>query len=237
MSNDNPTPAEEVNNTEEEVVETQEETIASAMEEKKTPDQIPYNRFQEKVNENKELKERIGELEQAAQADNMSKEEVASDLEDIASEFNLDAKVLDKVADKLASKAQQTIDEKLAPLTAREQKAQQDRVLGQMLDKALESNPDFKDVVNPDVIKQLALNPDNANKTMTQLVQDTYGSAVKVTDKKTMESTTPGKSEAITSVDYDRAQTDSEYFAKIKADPALKAEYNQKMTEQLSRYM
>ena len=237
MSNDNPTPAEEVNNTEEEVVETQEETIASAMEEKKTPDQIPYNRFQEKVNENKELKERIGELEQAAQADNMSKEEVASDLEDIASEFNLDAKVLDKVADKLASKAQQTIDEKLAPLTAREQKAQQDRVLGQMLDKALESNPDFKDVVNPDVIKQLALNPDNANKTMTQLIQDTYGSAVKVTDKKTMESTTPGKSEAITSVDYDRAQTDSEYFAKIKADPALKAEYNQKMTEQLSRYM
>lgn len=241
------TPAEEVSSaseateesTETSTEETKEETIASAMEDKDTniPDSIPYARFKDKVDSEKALKERVAELEQAIQDNDMNKKEVASEVKDIASEYGIDESVLDKLAQKLQAQAQQTIEEKLAPLTAREKQQKQDKIIGQMLDRALEANPDFKDVVNPDVIKQLATSPANANKTMSQLITETYGNAVKPSEKKTMETTAPGKSEVIDSVDYDRAQKDSEYFAKIKADPKLKAEYNDKMREQLSRYM
>ena len=241
------TPAEEVNtapeakeeSTVDATADTTEETIASAMDDKsesKVPDSIPYNRFKEKVDENKDLKERLEKLEQMAQ-DNASKKEVSSEVKDIAEEYGVDEEVLDKLAQRLQAQAQQTIDERLAPLTEKERREKQDKVLGQMLDKALESNPDFKDVVNPDVIKQLALNPANANKTMSQLITETYSNAVKPSEKKTMESVSPGKSDVIDSVDYNRAQTDSEYFAKIKADPKLKAEYNKQMTDQIARYM
>lgn len=249
MSNkDVSTPAEEVSSAPEAKEETQdtlteeskEETIASAMNEKsenKIPDSIPYDRFQEKVHENKELESRIAELEQKIQDSDTSKREVNADIKDIAAEYDIPAEVLDKVADSLYSKAQATIDEKLAPLTQKEKQEQQDKVLSQMLNKALENNPDFKSVVNPDVIKQLALNPANANKTMSQIIQDTYGNAVTPSEKKTMESVSPGKSEVIDKVDYDRAQTDSAYFSQIKADPELKKQYNEEMTKRLSRVM
>ena len=220
--------------------ETKEETIADAIEDKsenKVPDNIPYSRFKEKVESEKALKERVEELEKAIQERDLSKREVDSEVKDIAEEYGVDAEVLDKLAQRLQAQAQQTIEEKLAPLTQKEKREKQDKVLGQMLDRALEANPDFQDVVNKDVIKQLALNPANANKTMSQLITETYGNAIRPSEKKTMESVSPGKSDVIDSVDYNRAQTDSEYFAKIKADPKLKAEYNKQMTEKLSRFM
>lgn len=221
-------------------VDAKEETIASAIsdkEENKLPDSIPYNRFKEKVDENKELAARVNELEKKIANDDISRKDVSAEVKDMADEFGIDEGVLDKLADRLQARAQQTIEEKLAPLTQKEKAEKQDKVLSQMLDKALEANPDFANVVNKEVIKQLALNPANSSKTMSELIRDTYGNAVTPSEKKTMETTTPGKSDVIDSVDYDRAQTDSEYFSKIKADPKLKEEYNKQMREKLSRLM
>lgn len=245
MSNkDVSTPAEEVKTATEAVEESKEEsteeTIASAIEDKeenKIPDSIPYDRFKEKVDSERELKTRVEELEAKIQEQDMSKKEVESDLSDIAAEHNIDPQVLDKVAERLYSKAQATIDEKLAPLDRKEREEKQGKIISQMLNKALESNPEYKDVVNPEILKQLALNPANANKTMSQLIQDTYGNAVQPSEKKTMESVAPGKSEVIDKVDYERAQKDSDYFAQIKADPKLKEQYNEQMRQQISRYM
>lgn len=219
--------------------EAKEETIATAIEkdDSKIPDSIPYGRFKEKVDENKELAARVEELEKAIQNNDMSKKEVSSEVKDIAEEYGIDESVLDKLSQRLQAQAQATIEERLAPLTQKEKAEKQDKVLSQMLERSLEAHPEYKDVIDPNTIKQLALLPANANKTMSQIMSETYGRVVQSPDKKTMETTSPGKSDVIDSVDYDRAQTDSEYFAKIKADPKLKAEYNQKMTEQLSRYM
>lgn len=221
-------------------VEAKEETIADAIQDKeetKIPDSIPYNRFKEKVEENKELASRVEELEKAIQSKDLSSREVSSEVKDIADEYGIDESVLDKLSQRLQAQAQATIEEKLAPLNAKEKAEKQDKVLSQMLERAFEAHPEYKGIANPDVIKQLALNPANANKTMSQIMNDTYGNAVQSPDRKTMETTSPGKSEVIDSVDYDRAQRDSEYFAKIKADPKLKAEYNEKMTKELSRFM
>lgn len=243
------TPAEEVKDTAptatestkaESTEDAKEETIADAMKDEKDnkiPDSIPYDRFKEKVDESKELARRVAELESKIQEQDMSRREVKSDLSDIANEYDIPTEALDKVAEKLYSKAQATIEERLAPLTAKERAEKQDKVLSSMLQKALEANPDYQSVVNQDVIKQLALNPANANKTFTQLIQETYGNAVTPAERKTMETTSPGKSEAIDKVDYERAKTDIEYFRQIKADPALRKEYNEQQLKDMSRYL
>lgn len=220
-------------------VDTKEETIADAMKDDKSkvPDSIPYSRFQEKVNSEKELKARVEELEAMVRDKDMSDTEVSDEIADIADEHNIDPKVLEKLAKSMNAKLEKTVEERLAPLTERDKREKQDKILTSMLDRALEARPEFKDVIDVDVVKQLALLPQNANKTLTQLMEQTYGKAIKPSDKKTMETTTPGKSEAIESIDYSRAKTDTEYFKQIKADPKLHAEYNKKMTEDLSRYM
>lgn len=219
--------------------EAKEETIATAIEkdDSKIPDSIPYSRFKEKVDSEKALKERVEELEKAIQNNDMSKKEVSSEVKDIAEEYGIDESVLDKLSQKLQAQAQATIEERLAPLTQKEKAEKQDKVLSQMLERSLEAYPEYKDVVDENVVKQFALLPANANKTMSQIMSDIYGKVITSPERKTMETTSPGKSEVIDSVDYDRAQRDSEYFAKIKADPKLKEEYNKQMRDQLSRYM
>lgn len=239
---DSATPAPEVKEEQIEAVESKEETIADAMgdikDTPKVPDQIPYDRFSEKVAENKELKERIEALESKAANDDMSKKEIKSDLSDIADEYNLDGDVLDKISRAIQAKATAEIEERLAPLTQRETQAKRDAAFEKMYTNAMTNSPEYQDVANKEVIKQLALNPANANKTFSQLLEMMYGGVVTRGEKKTMESTAPGKSdETIDKVDYNRAQKDDEYFSKIKADPQLKAEYNAQMLQNIQRHM
>lgn len=220
-------------------VEATEETLGNALnqEEKKVPDSIPYSRFQEKVSETKELKEKIAELERKVLEGDSSKREISSDIDDIANEFQLDAKVLDKVVQVAEARAMAKVEEKLAPLQERESASKRETAFSQMLSKALEQNPEYAEVVNKDLIKQLAFNPANANKTFSKLLEEMYGSVVKPAERKTMETTAPGKSDAtIENVDYRRAQSDSAYFKQIMADPTLKKEYNEINLKNLQRY-
>ena len=57
------------------------------------------------------------------------------------------------------------------------------------LEKALQNAPEYRDVVNVSVIKALAFNPANANKTYRQLLEEAYGNAI--TGQRTVETTTP----------------------------------------------
>ena len=230
----------EVNNEATEVVtpeaEAKEETLADALdakEESKIPDSIPYNRFKEKVDENADLKSRLSELEERVQANETAQKEVDSDLADIAKEHDIPDSVLEKLSQKMLAQ----VDEKLAPLTQREQQAKLDSKFETMFAKTLADNPQFSDIVNKDIVKQLAFNPANANLTLSKLLENTYGKLVQPADKKTMETTQPGKSEAITSVDFNRAQNDSAYMKQIKADSGLHAEYKKELVEQLKRKM
>ena len=213
-----------------------EETLADALdakEESKIPDSIPYNRFKEKVEENNDLKSRLSELEERVQANETTQKEVDSDLADIAKEHDIPDSVLEKLSQKMLAQ----VDEKLAPLTQREQQAKRDSKFEAMFEKALADNPQFSDIANKDIVKQLAFNPANANLTLSKLLENTYGKLVQPADKKTMETTQPGKSEAITSVDFNRAQNDSAYMKQIKADSGLHAEYKKELVEQLKRKM
>lgn len=217
--------------------ESKEESVAEVLkEEVKSPD-IPYHRFKEKVDEVAELKQKVEELQKRAEAGASSKE-VSNDLKGIAEEHNLDADVLGKIASAIEARAAQSIDEKLRPLTEAQKAERRDKILSEHLEKALENNPQYKDVANPEVIKALALNPAHAQKTLSQLLEMTYGKMVEAPGKKTLEQTTPrGGGDGNKSIDYDRAKTDADYFKEVMSDPTLKKEYNSKMLDDVARYL
>jgi hypothetical protein len=101
------------------------------------------------------------------------------------------------------------------------------------LKTALENAPEYKEVVNVEVIKALAFNPANANKTYKQLIEEAYGNAV--TGRRTIETTTPRGGAKDTKVDMRRAQSDSAYRHEVLADPELRKQYNEGLTDRVFR--
>ena len=235
MSQDT-TPAQEVKEEQNPQEVQQEESVAEILkEEPKTPD-IPYHRFKEKVDEVATLKQQVEELQQKAKT--ATPAEVKADLESIAAEHNLDAVVLGKIASAIEARAERSIEDKLRPLTEAQQVERREKLFNEHLGKALENNPQYKDIANPEVIKALALNPHNAQMTISQLLEMAYGKVLETPGRKTLESTTPrGGGDGPKSIDMERAKTDGDYFKEVMSDPSLKKEYNEKMLSSLSRIL
>jgi hypothetical protein len=87
--------------------------------------------------------------------------------------------------------------------------------------------PEFKGVVNTDVVRQLATLPQNASKTISQIIEETYGNALQ--GKRTIETTSPNGGQEPEPLDIDRASKDIKYLTEILADPKKKAQYNESM--------
>lgn len=247
MSQDDRTPeTEEVKDqsteetTEESTEETKEETLTSLHnnEKPKVPEAIPYDRFKEVNDESKAKDAIIAELTEKLESSNKpaTKAEANRGLAEIAKEHNLDPDILGKVAESIKAEALASVQQEIAPITEARKQAEADKVFETMYKSALENNPEYTDVVNKDVIKQLAFNPANKNKTFSQLLKEVYGSVAKSGEqRKTMEQTQKGKPESIDTIDFKRAQSDTEYFRKIMADPQLKATYNEHNMKEISK--
>jgi hypothetical protein len=91
--------------------------------------------------------------------------------------------------------------------------------------------PYLKDVANKDILKQLATSPENANKTMAQLVEEVYGHTVQ--GKKTMETAQPNGGRDGETVNFAEAGN-PEVYARIKADPKLNKEYREYVMKNLN---
>jgi hypothetical protein len=207
------------------------ETIGETLGEKKVVDSVPLARLNKEITRRKELEAKIEQLQKAAAADTMSKTEIAHDLKALAEEHNIDAGFLDKLAKTIKAQADADIDERLRPIAEREQMEKREKAFTEHFTKALENMPDFKGVVNPEVIKQLAFNPANANKTFAQLIEETYGNTLQ--GKRTIETATPRGGAKNEAVDIDRARRDSTYFKEVMANPELKKEYNDRLHERV----
>ena len=116
---------------------------------------------------------------------------------------------------------------------AEKEKAEKfDKVFNQHFTKALEQLPEFDGVVNKEVIKTLSLNPANANKTFTQLIEEAYGHLV--SGKRTLDVANSRNSRLEAGeVDVKRANTDIEYFREIKSNPHLLKKYNEMISKDL----
>lgn len=204
------------------------------------PESIPYDRFKEKVDEVNTLKTQLEELTKQIDAKATTPAEVATDLEAIAKEHSLDSKVLGQIASALESRMEAKLEEKVRPITEAEARKNADAAFEKLYGNVIEANPDYKDIANKEVIKQLAFLQENSKLTLSQLLEKTYGGSVKApipTPTMEKETTPRGGPETIDTIDFKKAQEDSEYFQKIKADPALLRQYNDRMDQEVSRYI
>lgn len=211
-----------------------EETVGATLEatEKKVPDSVPLSRLNKEIQKRKDLEARLEQLERQPSKPSA---EVDADIETIAKENNLDADVLNKIANAIKKNTAAEIEEKLRPLTEREEQARKEAVFSQHFSRAMENMPEYKGVVNAEVIRQLAFNPANGNKTYAQLIQETYGNVIKGRD--TVETTTPRGGNTSGELDMKRAKSDASYFREIMSNPTLKEKYNTNILNEAARTM
>jgi len=218
MSLDNTTVETQVNESPEETVNTEdktevaEPTVADLHQEvtpeKKKVTEVPIARLNKEIEKRKALENEIAELKRVLDGDDS--------VEDVDEEPEVK---------KLAHKLEQ--------IEERETRARLDATFQEHLNKALEKAPEYKAVVNVDVIKALAFNPANKNKTYSQLLDEAYGNAL--TGRRTIETTTPRGGAKDTKVDMQRAQSDATYRHEVLADPELKKQYNAGLTDRVFR--
>lgn len=208
-----------------EVLETKVETPAE-----KPANTVPEHIFLDEKRGRKEAERKLKELEVQIQGGATKKEANAS-IGAIAEEYGIDPDFLDKFANTIRSESKNDVKDEISskfkPLEERDRQAKIDTAFETHYTQAINSMPEFANIVNTGVIKALSLLPQNANKTFAQLIEETYGNAI--SGKRTIPSTTLGGGKDPAPLDYTKASTDSAYFAEVMANPKLKAEYNEKM--------
>ena len=199
--------------------------------EKKEVKMVPEAALLKYKSENKELTRKVEELMNSGG----TKKEISSDLKALAEANGLDAEFLNDFAAKIRKDAQDDAEEKfnsrLKPIEEKENAEKRDKIFNEHYEKTLAEYPEYAKLVNKEVIKSLAMDPANANKTFAQIFNDSYGHLV--TGKKTLEPTKPRGGKEDAGVDVARAQRDPEYFKEVMADPQLKKKYNEDIASRL----
>lgn len=202
---------------------------------KEKPESVPLEVLKMSRKENSELKQKLKELEDKISSGANNKE-VSEDIDAIADEYQVDKSFLKKVENSIRAKLEKDVEDKihqtLKPIEDEKNARKRDEILEQHLNEVLENKPDFKGIANKEVIKALAVLPQNKNKTLSQLLEETYGNALG--GKRTIETTTPRGGKEITEIDFDKARQDPEYFREIKSNPDLLKKYNDGLPQRIS---
>jgi hypothetical protein len=192
---------------------------------------VPEAVLIEQKRENKELKKDLAELKELIKS-GASNSEVSNDLKEIAEEHNVDIDFLNKLTKSIKGTLEAEFNEKIKPIAEKGKREEYDRVFNQHYDRVLENLPEYKGIADKDTVKMLSLSPDNANRTLKQILDTTYGRFL--TGKKTLESVKGKTGETITDIDFGRARKDGEYFKEIMADPELKKKYNENLVSRIN---
>lgn len=130
-----------------------------------------------------------------------------------------------------APEAGSKLEADVAALKADKQRKEQDEKFNELYSNTVEKFPEYKDLADPAVIKQLALNPANKDKTMSQIMEDVYGHLIQ--GRPTIATDVPAADPEPGKVDVEKADRDPEYFKKVMADPKMKAEYNETIQDRI----
>jgi hypothetical protein len=159
------------------------------------PETVPLAKYLDGKAAHKEevqtLQARIEELENAQPSAPVIKATVPEDSQSIADAIGADPEAVEMI---LAAAAARNAPQ-LKKIAEQEKAKKADDALETLYAETVKANPEFA-VANKEIIKQLALNPRNAQKTMTQLIEETYGTVLP--GKKTMETSNTGTEEIST---------------------------------------
>ena len=192
---------------------------------------VGLDKFLDLKRQNKESQQIISDLRSRIDAGE-TRQETSATIDAIATEFpDVDRGFLNKLASAIKNEVQTDADtkisERLRPIEEKEIQSKIDVAFTKGYEQAMANMPEFRQIVNPDVIKTLSLDPRNSNKTFAQIIEDTYGSAL--SGKRTIETTTPGGGKDTDPLNFERVRTDDAYFDVVMANPRLKKEYNERM--------
>lgn len=163
-------------------------------------------------------------LRESIQYQEATQYEQVTGVDAIADKYNIDRDFMNE----LKSTIENDLDAKYASkLSAKEKAEKFDDAFNKQYNTALERGPEFQTIANAEVIKTLATLPQNKNKTVSQLLEETYGNAL--TGKRTIETTQPGGGKDPEPLDIAKAEKDINYFNEVMADPKKKAQYNEMM--------
>jgi len=202
---------------------------------KKEVKTVPEAVFLEEKNTRKELAKELKDIKKLLE-DGASRKEVSADVKEIAEEFGLDEEAINKLISKVGqvTKAEydKEIEAKLRPLQEKDRAESFDKTFNEHYDKLMEALPEYKNLANREVIKVLASDPKNANKTFAKILEDSYGHLV--AGKKTIETTQARGGVSDSPIDFNRAKKDMEYYKEIMASPELKKKYNESLIDRIN---
>lgn len=208
------------------VEKTIDEIHKEAAPEVKPKETVGLDKFMTEKKGRQEAEKRIKELEKSIES-GATAEQVSADIDAIAEKYpDVSKDFLRDIANVMNTRVQEAVK----PLQQEKTQKKIDEAFKTYFDKAMGEMPEFAKIVNAEVIKTLSLDPKNSNKTMKQLIEETYGAAVP--GKRTIDNTLPGGGKDTEPLNFDKARQDSEYFDVVMANPRLKAEYNEKMLKE-----
>ena len=195
---------------------------------------VPEAVFLEEKRERKELAKELKEVKKLLE-EGASRKEVSADVKEIAEEFGLTeqavAKLIAKVGEQTKAEYDKEIEAKLAPIQAKERAENVEKTFNEHFDKLMEAMPEFKGIASKDVIRALAADPRNANKTFAKILEDSYGHLV--VGKKTLEKTEARGGVSDAPIDNKRMINDMEYYKEVMANPELKKKYNEEFIKRV----
>lgn len=194
---------------------------------------IPEAVFLSEKKGRKEAEKKIKELEQIIANGDTS--DISDTIDAIAEEFETDPKFVKKLADIIRKDVEKDVEarvaDKLRPFEEKNKAEKFNEIFKTQLASSLERMPEYKDLINPEVIKALTLSPMNGNKTFDQIIEETYGHAI--TGKRTIESTTPAGGKEPEPFNFDKARKDPEYYKQVMSNPREKEKYNAELIKRL----
>ncbi len=225
MENTNPTPSEEQGKepqVEAEKEQTLEEIVGTPEVEEPKEDTVPLSAFLD-------IKKELKELQKTSRK--ADEEPSSYDIAQIAKEYEVDEQFVSKLSKAIKSEAASEVEAKYKPLLERQeaerkaleaerQSEKLETVFNQVYDKVTKENPDVANLANKEVIRQLAMSPANKNKTVSQLLEETYGATVK--NKTSIESARPAHSK---DKQTDFSKMSAEEANEASVDPDRKGDY------------
>ena len=196
---------------------------------KREEETVPLSAFLELKKEVKDYKKVVKELKEVQKSveAGATKREVKASVKELSERYNVDESFLQDTFDKMEQEIEERVASKFKPLED-EKKAQSfEKKFDEQFSKVLEAMPEYNGVVNKDVIKSLVIDPRNSQKTLSQIMEQSYGHLLN--GKRTIDSSQSrgGSKYDMSVIDTARANKDPEYFKAVMQNPALKKQYNE----------
>ncbi len=173
-----------------------------------------------------ELKKELKNAQNALKNSSMATD---SALQELAQEYDVDVDFMRKLADSIKQETAKEFQSKYEPMFNKQQQEREaekrDALFTKVFEQAKKSYPELNDVLNKDLIKDLALDPKNSNKTVKQLIEWTYGGVINRIDETPAPSFEKGSSGSTKSSGLDFSNLSEQDHKAIANDPKLSKEY------------